>query len=130
MASDFLTSVLRRAVPTVPITSARISWYHVGYIGWGDRVVNDTMYYITCDTRLKDDKGARFWCEFKRRYPRWRAKMLERVNPNVSSWNDDDGPQCPSFPSVEDLLRWLGDTIDPSGSLTKLLLLLVPAKGD
>ena len=130
MASDFLTSVLRRAVPAVPITSARISWYHVGYIGRGDRVINDTMYYIVCDTHLKDDKGARFWREFKRRYPRWRTKMLERVDPNVASWCWSDGPHCPSFPSVEDLLRWLGDTIDPSGSLTKLLLLLVPAKRD
>ena len=128
MAVDFLTLVLRRAVPTVPITSARISWYHVGYIGWGDRVINTVMYYITCDTRPKDDKGL-FWSEFKKRYPKWRTKMLERVGPDVASWCYD-GPRCPSFPSVEDLLCWLGDTIDPSGSLTKLLLLLVPAKGD
>ena len=47
---DFLTLVLRRAVPTVPVASARISWFHVGYIDRGDRVIDDTMYYIACDT--------------------------------------------------------------------------------
>jgi len=118
MAADFLTSILRRAVPTVPIASAKISQYRISYVGWDNQIRHLPEYYISC-------KGSvDFWREFKRRYPQWKRNALNIISATYGPlWLRDDEPTCPSFPSVEDLLRWLGDTIDPSGVTTNLLLL-------
>ena len=124
MFNDFLTSVLKRAVPTVPFTSARISWYRISYIrtSRGDQLATATMYFVDILDESQPlnarSRTVDFWREFKRRYPQWRLTM-GRVEP---VWFEP----YPSFPSAEDLLRWLGDTIDPSGTTTNLLLLLAP----
>ncbi|RLI43470.1 hypothetical protein DRO59_00965 [Candidatus Bathyarchaeota archaeon] len=107
--SRFLTYILSRAVPSVCVGSVGVVKQDFGFLG--------SRYWLHVEPYHDV-----YWSRFQEMYPHFRRVAYEN---GAAGYSLMTGWLCPEFPSKEDLIGWLTDTLGLSTGERKLLHLSV-----